>query len=87
MPAAAGRVQNVVELCMIQGPLQWGMLAEKPVIEDGWLHLPDKPGLGVDLADDVAGTFPHVEGHYGVNVERELRQRSDVDHANRWRAG
>ena len=67
----AGRVQNVVELCMIQGPLQWGMLAEPPAIEDGWLALPDKPGFGVDLAGNVAETFPHVEGHYGLIVERD----------------
>ena len=66
-----GRVQNMVELCRIQGPLQWGMLAEKPVIENGWLSLPDKPGFGVDLAENVAETYPYIEGHYGLVVERE----------------
>ena len=71
VPAAAGRVQNVVELCEIQGPLQWGMLAEKPVIEDGWLYLPDRPGFGVTLAENVAEKYPHIEGHYGVIVERD----------------
>ncbi len=70
-PSQAGRVQNKVELCLIQGPLQWGMLAEKPAIEDGWLVLPDKPGFGVDLAENVAEKYPHVEGHYGLNVERD----------------
>jgi L-alanine-DL-glutamate epimerase-like enolase superfamily enzyme len=57
---------RVLELCMIQGPLQWGILAEKPVIESGWLVLPDKPGLGVELADDLEGCFPYIEGHYAV---------------------
>ncbi len=71
VPAQSGRVQNVVELCLIQGPLQWGMLAEKPLIEDGWLLLPDKPGLGVDLAENVVEKYPHVEGHYGVHIERD----------------
>lgn len=61
---------RVVELCMIQGPLQWGILAEPPVIENGWLVLPDKPGLGVDLADDLEAKFPYIEGHYAVEVTR-----------------
>ena len=70
VPSTTGRVQNVVELCMIQGPLQWGMLAEQPVIDDGWLTLPDKPGFGVELAENVAEKYPYVEGHYGLVVER-----------------
>jgi L-alanine-DL-glutamate epimerase-like enolase superfamily enzyme len=70
-PTQAGRVQNKVELCLIQGPLQWGMLAKKPAIKDGWLVLPDKPGFGVDLAENVAEIYPHVEGHYGLTVERD----------------
>jgi L-alanine-DL-glutamate epimerase-like enolase superfamily enzyme len=66
----ASRRHNVVELCMIQGPLQWGILAEPPAIVDGWLHLPDAPGLGVALADGLEATFPYIEGHYAVTVER-----------------
>jgi len=61
---------RVLELCMIQGPLQWGILAEKPVIEDGWLILPDRPGLGVDLAEDLEERFPYIEGHYAIQVRR-----------------
>lgn len=60
---------HVLELCMIQGPLQWGILAEKPTIEDGWLLLPDKPGLGVELADDLENKFPYIGGHYGIREE------------------
>ena len=60
----------VLELCMIQGPLQWGILAEKPAIEDGWLVLPDKPGLGVDLAENLEERFPYIEGHYAIRVNR-----------------
>ena len=61
---------KVLELCMIQGPLQWGILKEKPVIKDGYLELPDAPGLGVDIADDLEERFPYIEGHYAVRVER-----------------
>jgi D-galactarolactone cycloisomerase len=43
---------------------------EPPVIENGWLVLPDKPGLGVDLADALETKFPYIEGHYAVEVTR-----------------
>jgi L-alanine-DL-glutamate epimerase-like enolase superfamily enzyme len=65
-----GRRENVVEQCMIQGPLQWEILAEPPAIVDGWLQLPDRPGLGVTLAEGVEARFPYLEGHYAVTVER-----------------
>jgi len=61
---------RVLELCQIQGPLQWEILKGKPVIRDGYLELPDRPGLGVDLADDLEQRFPYIEGSYGIVVER-----------------
>lgn len=61
---------RVLEVCMIQGPLQWEILREKPAIEDGWLILPDRPGFGVELADDLEQRFPYIEGHYAVQVTR-----------------
>lgn len=61
---------HVLELCMIQGPLQWDILSEKPVIEDGWLVFPDKPGLGVELAENLEERFPYIEGHYAIQVQR-----------------
>ncbi len=61
---------RVLELCMIQGPLQWAILADPPTILDGWLHFPDRPGLGVQLADDLEERFPYIEGHYAIVVER-----------------
>ncbi|MCC6168457.1 MAG: mandelate racemase/muconate lactonizing enzyme family protein, partial [Caldilineaceae bacterium] len=66
----AGRKHNVVELCLIQGPLQWDILAQPPAIVDGWLHLPSRPGLGVELAPNLEQRFPYIEGHYAVTVER-----------------
>jgi len=61
---------RVLEVCMIQGPLQWGILANKPDVEDGYLVFPDRPGLGVDLAENVEQRFPHVEGSYAIQVQR-----------------
>jgi L-alanine-DL-glutamate epimerase-like enolase superfamily enzyme len=66
----AGRHHNLVELCLIQGPLQWDILAEPPAIVDGWLHLPDRPGLGVELAAGLEAHYPYIEGHYAVTVDR-----------------
>ncbi len=61
---------RVLELCLIQGPLQWAILDQPPSIEDGWLVLSDKPGLGIELAADLEERFPYVEGHYAVQVQR-----------------
>jgi L-alanine-DL-glutamate epimerase-like enolase superfamily enzyme len=58
------------ELCMIQGPLQWAILKEKPVTFDGYLHLPDKPGLGVEVAGDLEAKFPYITGSWALPVER-----------------
>jgi L-alanine-DL-glutamate epimerase-like enolase superfamily enzyme len=61
---------HVLELCMIQGPLQWEILKEKPVIQDGYLEIPNRPGLGVDIAEELEERFPYIEGSYYITVER-----------------
>ena len=61
---------RMLELCMIQGPLQWGILDTPPTIRDGYLELPDRPGLGVELAGDLEARYPYIEGPYGVPIER-----------------
>lgn len=62
---------RILELCMIQGPLQWGIISEKPRIESGWLFIPDKPGLGVELANNLEERFPYIDGPYGLQVKPE----------------
>ncbi len=62
---------RVLELCMIQGPLQWDIISEKPKIENGWLIIPEKPGLGVELADNLEERFPYIDGPYGIVVKHE----------------
>lgn len=58
------------ELCMIQGPLQWAIVKEKPAIQDGYFHLPMQAGLGVELADNLEVTFPYLTGSWGTPVVR-----------------
>jgi L-alanine-DL-glutamate epimerase-like enolase superfamily enzyme len=61
---------KVLELCMIQGPLQWAILREKPDIHDGQLCFSYRPGLGVETDDDLENHFPYIEGGYAITVER-----------------
>ena len=61
---------RMLELCMIQGPLQWSILAQPPAIRDGYLELPGGAGLGVALAEDLQARFPYIEGSYAEPVER-----------------
>jgi L-alanine-DL-glutamate epimerase-like enolase superfamily enzyme len=61
---------KVLELCMIQGPLQWQMLKHAPVIKQGWLEIPRSPGLSVEIADHLESDFPYIEGNYAITVER-----------------
>jgi L-alanine-DL-glutamate epimerase-like enolase superfamily enzyme len=61
---------KVLELCRIQGPLQWGILKEVPVIRNGHLELPPGPGLGVDLAEGIEERYPYIEGTYAIQVSR-----------------
>jgi len=61
---------RVLELCMVQGPLQWAILRDPPRMEAGYLFLPDAPGLGAALADDLEERFPYVEGSWAEPVVR-----------------
>ena len=57
-----------VEMCMVQGPLQWDILKEYP-IKSGVISI-EGPGLGVNLADNLTKKFPYIEGNYFVDVVR-----------------
>ncbi len=61
---------EILEVCQIQGPLQWGIAAEPPQMSGGLLHLPDRPGLGIEVTEDVAELYPYIEGHYALTIER-----------------
>jgi len=64
------RSTRPVEVCTVQGPLQWAILADPPTIDGGHIALPAAPGLGVTLAPDLERRFPYLEGHYAVEVQR-----------------
>jgi L-alanine-DL-glutamate epimerase-like enolase superfamily enzyme len=62
---------TMVEECMVQGPLKWGVLKQGNLVKDGALRIGGGPGFGVDVIDNLAETYPYVEGHYAVNVYRQ----------------
>ena len=52
------------ELNQTYNPLKEGIFKEPLIVENGTMQLPGKPGLGVDLVDDVEKKFPFVPGTY-----------------------
>lgn len=56
---------HMCETNMTYNPLKWEIFQEPYPIEDGWLTIPDKPGYGVELIDDLEKRFPFKPGFYG----------------------
>jgi len=56
---------HMCELNQTYNPLKWEIFKEPYEIKDGWLTIPDKPGYGVELIDDIEKRFPFQPGHYG----------------------
>ena len=52
------------ELNQTYNPLKEGIFKEPLTVKNGMMELPDKPGFGVELIDDVEKKFPYVQGSY-----------------------
>lgn len=52
------------ELNQTFNPLKEGIFKEPLTVEKGLMTLPDKPGFGVELIDDIEKVFPYVPGSY-----------------------
>ena len=52
------------ELNQTHNPLKEEIFVEPLVVRDGIMELPDKPGFGVELVDDLEQRFPYVPGTY-----------------------
>jgi len=55
---------HMCELNQTHNPLKWEIFKDPYQIENGWLTIPDKPGYGVELIDDIEKKFPFVPGNY-----------------------
>jgi L-alanine-DL-glutamate epimerase-like enolase superfamily enzyme len=62
---------HVLELCRIQGPLQWSILADPPDISNGHLQFGDGHGFGVNVAEGLETRYPYVEGDWRITIDRE----------------
>jgi L-alanine-DL-glutamate epimerase-like enolase superfamily enzyme len=60
----------LLEECMVQGPLKWGVVEGGTRVSDGEIRLGDRVGLGIDIIPDLESQYPYVEGHYSVEVLR-----------------
>jgi galactonate dehydratase len=54
----------VLELNQSYNPLKEQIFKEPLVVKKGYMDLPDKPGYGVELIDDVEKKFPYLPGDY-----------------------
>ena len=61
------------ELNQTNNPLKEGIFKEPLTVENGVMKLPDKPGFGVELIDDVEKKFPFVPGSYSKPNARIAR--------------
>ena len=55
---------HMCELNQTYNPLKWEIFKEPYPIEDGVLTIPDQPGYGVELIDDIAEKYPWNPGPY-----------------------
>ena len=60
--AAATPNCPIFEVPMSQNPLIWELTTPAFAIQNGWIGVPDRPGLGVSLVPDAEKRFPYVPG-------------------------
>jgi L-alanine-DL-glutamate epimerase-like enolase superfamily enzyme len=62
--------RDYCELNQTNNPLKEGIFKEPLTVENGVMKLPQKPGFGLELIDDVEKKFPFVPGSYTKPNER-----------------
>jgi len=67
--AAADPNCRMIEYCRLENPLREGLFAAELNRDGMAFTLPDVPGLGLDVPDDVAEQYPYREGtgHVGFD--------------------
>ena len=58
------------ELNQTYNPLKDEIFKEPFVVEKGILKLPDRPGYGMELIDDIEKKFPFAPGTYSMQNPR-----------------
>lgn len=62
---ASAPTGHMCETNMTFNPLKWEIFKDPYKIENGWLTIPDKPGYGMELIDNLEKKFPFSPGFYG----------------------
>jgi galactonate dehydratase len=52
----------LLETNMTPNPLKEGLFKEKLAVKNGYLDIPDKPGLGVELIEGLDEQYPYIPG-------------------------
>ncbi len=63
---AAGTPGNMLllEMCECFDPLREEVFKEPLVFNNGFIELSDKPGFGVEAAENLTAKFPYIPGHF-----------------------
>jgi L-alanine-DL-glutamate epimerase-like enolase superfamily enzyme len=67
-------------------PLSDNILKERLEIENGYLQVPDNPGLGIEINENVISQYPFIEGPWSFFMLDSPRQTIAVtgDHSVKW---
>jgi L-alanine-DL-glutamate epimerase-like enolase superfamily enzyme len=70
-------------------PLSDEILADPLEISDGYLCVPDTPGLGMEINEEVIHTYPFIPGAWSFFHQESPRQTIAVtgDHSMKWQNG
>jgi galactonate dehydratase len=60
----AAAIPNFLILEFAEQPLREEVQRQGLVVRDGWAELPDRPGLGIELNDEVIAAHPYAAGSY-----------------------
>jgi L-alanine-DL-glutamate epimerase-like enolase superfamily enzyme len=52
----------LLETNMTANPLKEGLFKEELIVKNGYLDIPDKPGLGVELIEGLEEKYPYIPG-------------------------
>lgn len=56
----------LLESNMTPNPLKEGLFKEKLAVKNGYLDIPNKPGLGVELKEGLAELYPPIPGPWNI---------------------
>ena len=56
----------LLESNMTPNPFKEGLFEEELAVKDGYLDVPDRPGLGVEFRNDLAEQYPYIPGPWNI---------------------